>query len=291
MTTSERERLFAAAAPALFVFLWSTGFIGARYGLPYAEPLSFLAVRFAIVAVLMAGTLVVLRAPLPRGLATWGHLAVSGVLLHAVYVGGVFSAIARGMDTGLCALIVGVQPLLTAAVVGPLLGERLGHRQWLGLVLGFAGLVLVLGLARRGGALPVGGVVACVVALLGITAGTLYQKRHVQHVDLVGGSLVQFIAACLPCLLYATLFEDWHISWTPAFLFALAWLCLVLSLGAISVLWYLIRHGAAARVASLFYLVPPVTALEAFLLFGERLSVMQVAGIGITALGVALARA
>lgn len=281
-------KLFAAAAPALFVFLWSTGFIGARYGLPYAEPLTFLSLRFVIVIALLAIAVALSNARLPRTRAMWGHLAISGVLIHLTYLGGLFYAMWRGLDAGMAALIAGVQPLLTALIAGPLLGERLNRVHWLGLAVGFVGLTLVLARARALGDLPPAALVAAVIALFGITLGTLYQKRFVHDVDLLAGSLVQFSAALVPALAIALYFEDGAIEWTGEFIFALAWLCLVLSLGAISVLWYLIRVGGASRVASLFYLVPPATALEAYFLFDERLTPVQMIGIALTALGVAL---
>ena len=283
-----RAGTFAAAAPALFVFLWSTGFIGARYGLPYAQPMSFLAIRFVIVIGLLMAVARWRHAPWPREPRMYLHLAVSGVLLHSIYLGGVFSAIHGGLNAGLAALIVGAQPLITAAVVGPLFGDRLSGRQWTGFVLGFMGVMMVLSKSLARGDLPLPAVAWALLGLLGITLGTLYQKRYVVNVDLWRGSLLQFSAALMPSGLLALIFEHQTIIWNFSFVFALAWLCLVLSLGAISLLWYLIQRGAAARVASLFYLVPPVTALEAWLLFDETLLAVQVFGIVLTALGVAL---
>jgi drug/metabolite transporter (DMT)-like permease len=279
---------FAALAPALFVFLWSTGFIGARYGLPHAEPHTFLAIRFVIVIAMLAVVARWRGAPWPREPRVYLHLAVSGVLMHSTYLGGVFSAIHGGLNAGLAALIVGTQPLITAAVVGPLFGERLHGRQWLGFVLGFVGLTLVLSKSFARGDLPASAALCAVVGLAGITIGTLYQKRYVVNVDLWSGSLVQFCAALVPTATLAFAVEQRAVEWTPSFVFALAWLCVVLSLGAIGVLWTLIQRGAAARVASLFYLVPPATAFEAWLLFGETMLVMQMVGIALTALGVAM---
>lgn len=279
---------FAALAPALFVFLWSTGFIGARYGLPYAEPHSFLAIRFVIVIALLAVVAHWRGARWPREPRLYLHLAVSGVLMHSTYLGGVFSAIHGGLNAGLAALIVGTQPLITAAVVGPLFGERLHARQWLGFVLGFVGLTLVLSKSFARGDLPLAAVACAVVGLAGITIGTLYQKRYVVNVDLWRGSLLQFCAALVPTGVLALWFEHAPLQWTPSFVFALAWLCVVLSLGAIGVLWTLIQRGAAARVASLFYLVPPATAFEAWLLFDETLLALQIGGIALTAVGVAM---
>ncbi|MBK6657643.1 MAG: DMT family transporter [Proteobacteria bacterium] len=279
---------FAALAPALFVFLWSTGFIGARYGLPHAEPHTFLAIRFVIVIAMLAVVARWRGAAWPREPRVYAHLAVSGVLMHSTYLGGVFSAIHGGLNAGLAALIVGTQPLITAAVVGPLFGERLHGRQWLGFVLGFVGLTLVLSKSFARGDLPASAALCAVVGLAGITIGTLYQKRYVVNVDLWSGSLVQFCAALVPTAALAFAVEQRAVEWTPSFVFALAWLCVVLSLGAIGVLWTLIQRGAAARVASLFYLVPPATAFEAWLLFGETLLVTQMVGIALTALGVAM---
>jgi len=278
----------AAFAPALFVFLWSTGFIGARYGLPHAEPNTFLAIRFVIVIAMLAVVARWRGASWPREPRIFMHLAVSGVLMHSTYLGGVFAAIHGGLNAGLAALIVGTQPLITAAVVGPLFGERLNARQWAGFVLGFAGLTLVLSKSFARGELPPVAVACAVLGLAGITIGTLYQKRYVVNVDLWSGSLLQFCAALVPTGVLALCFEHRDVAWTPSFVFALGWLCIVLSLGAIGVLWTLIQRGAAARVASLFYLVPPATAFEAWLLFDETLLAIQIAGIALTAVGVAL---
>lgn len=283
-----RSADFVSFAPGLFVLLWSTGFVGARFGLPYAEPFTFLLLHYGIVGVLLASVIVVLRLPLPRTPALWGHLAVSGLLLHGFYIAGVFIAIARGMPTGIAALIVGVQPLLTAVLARGLLGEIVSRLQWAGLALGFVGLAMtVTGSAARG-ELPAAGVLSCTVALLAITGGTLYQKRFVQGVDLRVGTCVQFLVTAAGFLVLAMIFDHGAVTWHPRFVFALAWLCLVLSLGATSLLWILIARGAASRVASLFYLVPPVTAVEGFLLFDETLTTIQWLGIALTAGGVAL---
>lgn len=282
------ETLFTRLAPALFVVLWSTGFIGAKFGLPYCEPLTFLWLRYSTVTALLGLVIFFQRIPLPRSPRMWLHLGVSGVLLHGVYIGGVFFAISRGMPAGISSLIVGVQPLLTAALAGPLLGERLTRRQLAGFVLGFVGLALVVSKSFTRGELPLAGLVTCTAALFAITLGTLYQKRHVVGVDIRAGSFVQFLATAVPCFVLAQLLETGVVHWHPRFVFALAWLCLGLSLGAISILWTLIKRGAASKVASLFYLVPPVTALEGFALFGESLLPLQLAGMAVTAFGVAL---
>lgn len=285
---SRQANLWVTAMPAAFVLLWSTGFLGAKLGLPYAEPFTFLFLRFAILAVVLVGVALVWRAPWPR---TWDELwraAVVGVLVHGVYLGGVFSAIHAGVPAGVSALIVGLQPVATAVAAGPLLGERVSPRQWLGLVLGLAGVVMVLGDKLT---LDVGqawGVVFALVALGGITLGTLYQKRHGTHHDLRTGSAIHFIAAAVPTAVMAWAFETRDVVWNGEFAFALGWLVVVLSLGAISLLMVLIRRGAAAKVASLFYLTPPVTAVLAWALFGETLGPTAILGMAVAVVGVAV---
>jgi len=275
--------------PALFVLLWSTGFIGARLGLPHAGPLTFLTLRFCLVAGLLVLVALATRAPWPRQPAEMGRYAVAGLLVHGVYLGGVFVGISLGVEAGVSALIVGLQPLLTAAFAGVFLGERVTPRQWAGLGLGLLGVALVL--ARKLGRGPgdAVGSLACVAALFGITAGTLYQKRYCAGMHLRTGSVIQFTAAALATAPLAVLFENTRIAWSGEFVFALLWLVLVLSIGAVSLLYVLIRRGAAAQVASLFFLVPPCTALMAWPLFGETLSTAALIGIVLTAAGVALA--
>jgi len=282
------DTLIAKWAPAVFVLLWSTGLIGAKYGLPYSEPITFLWIRFALVTAMLAVIVLVTRPAFPRRPAVWGHIAVTGLLLHSLYLGGVFSAIDAGVDSGISALIIGVQPLLVAVLVGPLLGESLSRRQWAGFVLGLGGLVLVLFKTFEIGRLPVDGLVANVIALLALVGGQLYQKRFVPAVDIRSGTLIQFAAALVFSFVYAHLFERGDVQWRPDFIFALGWLCIVLSLGAMSLLWYLIRHGAASKTASLFYLVPVGTAVLGYLMFGEVLTLVQILGIALTAAGVAI---
>lgn len=279
----------APLLPALFVLLWSTGFIAAKYGLPYAPPLSFLLLRFVLVTGLMACVTVVSRAPWPAGRRQIAHVAVAAWLVHGVYLGGVFIAIAGGMSAGTSAMLVGLQPILTVFLARAWLGERISSLQWVGLVLGLVGVYLVvrgkLAFAGEAGALA-----AVLCALVGISVGTLYQKKFCGGVDLRSGAVIQF-AAC--ALLYAPvvlLLDSAPIAFTPSFVFALAWSVIVLSVGAISLLYWLLRHGAAADVARLFYLVPPVTALMAFALFGERLDALAVAGMVLIAFAVALSR-
>lgn len=284
------QRLQAGAVPALFVVLWSSGFIGGKLGLPYAEPFTFLGLRFVAVIALLGAVAVLTRAPWPANRRMAWHFAVSGILVHGVYLGGVFSAIRHGLPAGVVALIVGLQPVLTAAAVGPLLGERVTARQWLGLVLGLAGVAMVLSSKLDSG---VGGFawdapVFALLALLGITAGTLHQKKYCSGMDLRTGTLIQYAAALAVTAPLALGTETMEVEWTGEFLFALAWLVLVLSVGAISLLMLMIRRGEASRVAGLFYLTPPTTALMAWALFGETLTPVALAGMAVAAAGVAL---
>jgi len=264
--------------PLLFVFLWSTGFIGAKYGLPFADPLSFLLARYGLVIVLMTALALLTRAPWPKEAAQWLHIGVSGVLVHAVYLGGVFIAIKHGLPAGITALVVGMQPLLTAFGAGWLLGEKVSGRQWVGLALGFVGVGMVVS-GKMGETAALGPMLLpALVALFGITIGTLYQKRFCARFDLRTGSVIQFVPTALFTALTIALFGEFHIEWNGQFAFALGWLVLVLSIGAISLLNLLIRRGSAVNVASLFYLTPPTTALIAWALFGETLSLTALAG-------------
>jgi len=274
--------------PLLFVFLWSTGFIGAKYGLPYAEPLSFLFVRYLAVISLMTAIALLTRAPWPKVPMQWVHIGISGLLVHAVYLGGVFIAIKQGLPAGITALVVGMQPLLTALGAGWLLGERVVGRQWLGLALGFVGVALVVS-GKFGDTVALGPMlVPALCALLGITVGTLYQKRYCARFDLRTGSVIQFVPTALATLPVILLVDGFHVEWTGDFIFALAWLVLVLSIGAISLLNLLIRSGSAVNVASLFYLTPLSTALIAFLMFDEKLGWLAVLGMGLAVSGVYL---
>ena len=273
--------------PLLFVFLWSTGFIGAKYGLPYAEPLSFLLTRYGLVITLMLAIALATRAPWPTRRSDWLHIGVSGILVHAVYLGGVFVAIKHGLSAGITALVVGMQPLLTGLGSGWLLGEKVTARQWGGLALGFVGVGMVVSGKLGDGALgPM--LLPAVLALLGITAGTLYQKRYCPKFDLRSGSVIQFVPTAIVTAIAVALFEDYRIDWNGHFLFALGWLVLVLSLGAISLLNLLIRSGSAVNVASLFYLTPPTTALIALVVFGETLTPTAVVGMVVAVGGVYL---
>ncbi|HEY8974717.1 MAG TPA: DMT family transporter [Burkholderiaceae bacterium] len=294
MTSSTASHPLAARltafAPLLFVVLWSTGFIGAKLGLPDCEPLTLLTLRYAAVLVLMGAVALATRAPWPASAAQWLHISVSGLLIHAVYLGGVFTAIRLGLPAGVTALVVGLQPVLTALGAGLLLRERVRAAQWAGLALGLAGVVLVVARKVQGGPAAAELLLPAVIALAGITMGTLYQKRFCASFDLRTGSVVQFLPSLVVTGLAAWRTETMVVHWTPAFVFALGWLVLVLSLGAVSLLNVLIRSGSAVNVASLFYLTPPTTALIAWAMFGETLTGLALAGMGLAVLGVWLAR-
>ncbi|MBI5785523.1 MAG: DMT family transporter [Rhodocyclales bacterium] len=281
--------MLARAAPFLFVLLWSTGFVGAKLGLPHAAPLAFLLVRYIAVIGLMACLALALRAPWPHDGRQWFHIGVSGLLVHALYLGGVFVAISAGLPAGVTALVVGMQPLLTATVAGRLLGEQVLPRQWTGLALGFVGVTLVLS-NKLGTAFDVDALWPAIAALVGITAGTLYQKKFCPRFDWRSGSVAQFLPTAVVTGIVVFALDDFRIAWTGEFVFALGWLVLVLSIGAISLLNWLIRHGSAVNVASLFYLTPPTTALLAWLLFGETLTGMALLGMAIAVFGVYLSR-
>jgi drug/metabolite transporter (DMT)-like permease len=280
------------AAPLTFAVLWSSGFIVARFAAPDADPFTFLTVRFAVTILVLGLIVVASRAPWPASAGEAGHSMAVGVLLHGGYLAGVWWAVANGLPVGISALITAAQPLLTAVLAAPLLGERVTRRQRLGIGLGFVGIVLVLAPRLAGievaalAALPV---LANFGATVSVTLGTFYQKRFVAGADLRTGTLLQFIGALLVVTPLALATETLRFDPTPTLLAALAWSVLAISLAAIALLLLLLRHGEIARVAALIYLVPPLTALEAFILFGERLSAVQIAGVALTATGVWLA--
>ncbi len=280
--------LWESAAPVAFVLLWSTGFIGAKIGLRYAEPFTFLLWRFALAAALLILIALATRSRWPTRLSEYTHIAVAGALVHGVYLGSVYAAIDLGINAGIAAVVVGAQPLVTAALVGPMLGERVKSRQWLGFVVGFTGVVMVLWQSIDVTGTDARGFSLTLLALLAITLGTLYQKKFCSNMDLRSGSFIQYVAATLMMARLAAALETGDIVWSGEFVFALAWLVLVLSIGAVTLLWILVRRGAAARVTSLFYLVPPVVAIMGFGLFDERLTAIAIGGIGLTAVGVAL---
>jgi len=273
--------------PAVFVLIWSTGFIVARYGMPHAPPMKFLVVRYALSILCFLPWIALARVAWPRQGVQWLHLAVTGVLMHAIYLGGVWAAVKAGMGSGLSALIVGLQPVLTAIWLSAT-GGRVTRRQWTGLVLGFAGLVMVVSRKfGQGGEANWLNLSFAVAALLSITLGTLYQKRFVAPCDVRSANAVQLSAALLLTLPLALL-ETEAMRWNAELRWAMAWSVLALTLGGSSLLYLLIQRGAATSVTSLMYLVPPVTALIAWLLFAEPITALTVAGTALTAVGVAL---
>ena len=289
MTALDRRAVdLAAYMPGVFVLIWSTGFVVARFGMPHAPPMRFLAWRFALSAVAFAVWVLLSRAAWPKGRQQWLHLAVVGVLMHAAYLGGVWSAVKLGIGAGTTALIVGLQPVLTALWVSASGQEhRVATRQWLGLGLGLAGLVLVVWNKLGHGEVTAHNLALCLMALLAITIGTLYQKRFVAPCDVRSASLVQLLAA-FAVVLPLALLETEPIDAAPALLGAMAWSVGVLTLGGSSLLYLMVQRGAATRVTSLMYLVPPCTALLAWLLFDELLTPLVLAGLALTALGVGL---
>ena len=282
-------RRFSNAFPLVFVLLWSTGFIGARLGLPHTEPLTFLLIRYIAVLACMTLVAVLTRAPWPASASAWFHIGVAGLLLHGVYLGGVFIAISKGLPAGVASLVVGVQPLLTAVGAGWLLQETVLKRQWVGLLLGLLGVGLVV-FGKIGSGFGMDALWPAVAALIGITAGTLYQKRFCAPFDWRTGAIAQFLPTALLTFVGAWLTETFRVDWTGELVFAMGWLVFVLSIGAISLLNWLIRHSDAVNVASLFYLVPPCTALVAWLLFDEAFTGMALAGMALTVWAVYLAR-
>jgi drug/metabolite transporter (DMT)-like permease len=280
-------RLAIATAPALFVLLWSTGFIGARYGMPYIEPLTFLAVRMGFAVVIMAAIALLAGARRPN-VNEVGHSLVAGSLVHGLTLGGVFIAISQGVPAGISALILGLQPIVTSTLASRFMGEKVTRLQLVGLALGLVGVLLVLhdrNIVLAGSAL---GWVASILSLIGITIGTLYQKRYCGGIDWRAGNLVQYIGAGALFTLGAFAFETREIHWTGELIFAMVWLVLVLSIAAVGLMYWLIRRSAATGFASLFYLVPVVTAFFAYILFGERLDSISILGMAICAGGVAL---
>lgn len=285
------ESPWLQAMPAVFVLIWSTGFVVARLGMPHAPPMHFLALRYALSALCFGGWIALSRPRWPQGRAQWGHLAVTGMLIHAGYLGGVWSAVKLGMGAGTVALIVGLQPVLTALWIAQRsqsgTGERVTSRQWLGLLLGLAGLVLVVSQKLGHGEISAVNLGLALLALLSITVGTLYQKTHVQPCDVRTANTVQLLAALLVTLPFVA-FEQESMRWQPELIAALAWSVLGLTVGGSSLFYLLIQRGASTRVTSLLYLVPPTTALMAWLLFGEALGGWVLPGLALTGLGVLL---
>ena len=270
------ESLAARAAPAIFVVLWSTGFVATKYVVHNADPLTYLAIRMALVVVLMAVIVAIARPRWPDRIGI-AHSAVAGILVHGFYLGGTAIAIAHSIPAGLSALIPGLQPILTSTIANRWLGERVTPLQWAGLLLGLAGVMLILHNRPMSGEAGWGWL-ASGVSLVSITLGTLYQRRFCNAIDWRAGNLVQYIAVTIFFAIGAWLFENNMVRWTTEFVLGLTWLVVVLSIGSIGLLYWLIRRSAATSVASLFYLVPAVTSLMAYVLFGERLDAVAIVG-------------
>ena len=286
MQNRSLEDWLVIAAPALFVVLWSSGFIGTKTGVLHAEPMTFLSIRMGSLVVLLAALVLATRPKWPDASCLW-HNVVAGLGVHGLYLGGVSIAIAQGLPAGLAALIVALQPILTSTIANRWLGERVQPHQWAGLALGLVGVWLVVH-ERTGGSTTLLGWIAIFIALIGITSGTLYQKRFAGGVDWRVGLLVQYAGSGALFIGSAAMFETWQVDWTPQFLLALGWLVFVLSLGAIWLFYFMIRRTAAMRVTSLFYLTPAVTALMAWLFFDERLAPLALLGMAVCITGVFL---
>jgi len=280
---------WAMLIPWLFVLLWSSGFIGSKLGVPYAEPFTFLTLRYLIVLAVLVPIALITRAPWPQGKTQIAHVAFAGLLIHALYLSGCVYALRLGLPAGIVSLVVSMQPLFTAALAGAMLGERVLPRQWLGLALGFIGTGMVVA-HKMGSGVTLHMTVPAVLALIGITLGTLWQKRHCPAFDLRTSTVVQYAVSLIVTAVLAFTLETREVRWTGEFVFALLWVALVLSIGAITLLNHLIRSGTAVNVAGLFYTVPAVTALMAWAIFGEVLTGLSLVGMVVAILGVWLAR-
>ena len=280
--------------PWIFVWIWSTGFLAAKFGLPYAEPFTLLLYRFIFTLLFLLIVIRFKKSPWPKSKIAFLHLMVAGALIHGVYLGGVFQAIKWGMPAGLSAMIIGLQPLSMALMAGILLKERVSKRQWLGLIIGLLGLYLVLferldltsELAFDG--FPIWAVIAVIASLFGISVGAVYQKRFCSDMDLISGTWIQYFSALMLCTCIVLLFETGEVSWTGPFILTLAWQVLALSVGAILLLMIMIKQGAAASVGSYFYLVAPLVAIQAWFLFEETISFISIAGVVLISFGVAI---
>ena len=284
------QQLLLVGAPSLFVVLWSTGYISARLGLPYAEAGTFLMMRFALAAVFMVALVVVSRAPLPASFREWAHCVVVGALVHGLYLYGGFASIQEGLTPTTIAVVVGMQPVITAVLIGPILGEAVNIRQWGGFFLGTVGVVLVIvaNFASIGFGSGAPAVFLSLLCVLSISVGTLYQKRFCASVDLRSGTMIQLIMAAVMMWGISSWLETGHVEWTGTFVFALMWSVLVLSVGAYTLLWWLVRRKAATNVVSLFFLMPPVTAVFDWLLFDQKVSLITLMGIAIAVAGIAI---
>ena len=274
--------------PSLFIVLWSSGYVAGKVGLPYAGPFTLIFLRFSVAAAILLAVALLTRAPWPSTASQWFHIAVVGVLIQALQFSGLYTGLSKGVSAGVSAVIVGLMPIFTAIGAVAFLGERVNARQIVGLVLGLAGVALVVESKFHLGAGSIQGYLAVILALLGITAGTLYQKKFCSSMDLRSGGCVQLSVATLivGAIAYST--KDLSVQWTPMLIGSTLWLSLVNSIGAISVMFLMLRRGEASRVASLFYLIPAVTAGMGYVVLGETLTPMQIIGFSISASGVYL---
>ncbi len=284
------QQLLLVGAPSLFVVLWSTGYISARLGLPYAEAGTFLMMRFALAAIFMVALVVASRAPLPASFREWAHCAVVGALVHGLYLYGGFASIQEGLTPTTIAVVVGMQPVITAVLIGPILGEDVNIWQCGGFFLCTVVVVLVIvaNFASIGFGSGAPAVFLSLLCVLSISVGTLYQKRFCASVDLRSGTMIQLIMAAVMMWGISSWLETGHVEWTGTFVFALMWSVLVLSVGAYTLLWWLVRRKAATNVVSLFFLMPPVTAVFDWLLFDQGLSLITLMGIAIAVAGIAI---
>jgi drug/metabolite transporter (DMT)-like permease len=287
-----RGLITTRTAPALFVLLWSTGFTGIRYGIPYAPPFTFIAIRMAIASVLLALISLAITKRFTRDLPTIGKSVLVGMTIHGAYLGGCFYGVKQGMPAGITALICSLQPVLVSVFSSIFFQEKLSPRKWLGLGLGLAGLVLVIAPKLQSSGeqgLPMAGVIAVFIALLGGTSGTLLQKKFGSGVEVLSGTSWQYVATGILMGSLALIFEgDQSITWNASFIFSLIWLIVALSIGAILILYFLLARSSASSVSSQYYLVPAVTAVEAYFLFGEKIGLVTAVGTLVTIAGVAL---
>ena len=280
--------------PWVFVWIWSTGFIAAKYGLPYAEPFTLLSYRFVITLFFLLILIIYKKSPWPETRLDFFHLLIAGVLIHGVYLGGVFQALKWGMPAGLGAMVIGLQPIGMALVAGVLLKEEVSKKQWTGLIMGLVGLYLVLfdsldlteQIAFDG--FPIWAVFAVIISLFAISIGTIYQKRFCSNMNLYSGAWVQYFSASILCILIVLFFENGEVSWSRTFILAMTWQVLGLSIGAILLLMTMIKKNALASVGSYFYLVAPLVAIQAWFLFEETIVISAFAGVALISFGVAI---
>jgi len=284
------QTILVQIIPFVFVILWATGFLGARYAMPYATPYAFLSVRFAITIVILLILLFIFKSKLPKGSAIW-HAMIIGVLFHGIYLGAIFWAIKKGFPAGFAGIIVGLQPIITAFLAAKILDDKIKKIQILGLIVGIMGISLVL-YPKLIGATNTNifwGAIASLFGVIAFSLGTIIQKKFANNQNLIGNAFYQYLGALIFSLPLALLFEQFIFEWNGELIFAFFWLILVLSIGAILLLMLMIKAHEATNVASYFYLVPAATAIMAYFLFGETLNMVQIIGLLITSTGVALA--